>query len=287
MKNVFRIKNIIGLALLFALSFFLYIYIQKPNNKPLESTKSKSNKIVIIGHLYPLFKKQYMTILKNQIKDIKGLKGVIFAGDIVPISEEKHYDLLQNEFVNKIKAPFYYIPANHEMSDEKMFQHKASQFATLNNQNIFVGNTKFILYSVHKQNLKPARSNVECGDTLELKNLILENRESVDQTYLVLADLKCFRRPKWKQIIHPLIKKHINTVIIGDNASTKYNYTWEKYDGVNYIFQGITHRGHRLSGDNTFLSIENKNIKLHHLRIEDALDPSYKTRKKFKKLTDN
>lgn len=244
------------------------------------------DKIVVVGHFYPLFKQEYLVILREQLQKINGLTGMVFAGDMVPFSNEKNFNLLKTEIGDRLNLPIYYIPANHEMSDENIFNSEAKKFASLNNRNVYVDDTKFVLFTTHKQNLRPARSKVDCNSAYELRKLILEKATEVRQTYLVLADLKCFRKPLWKEIVHPLIRKHIFAVIIGDNAPTKYTYTWEHYLGVPFIFQGITHRGHGLSGDNTFLIVNKKNIAVRHLAIDNALDNAYKTKNKFKKLKD-
>ncbi len=263
--------------------FCILFYGCKSNQESSELVK-QPEKIVVIGHFYPLLKPNYLQLLREQISAIDHLGAIVFAGDMVANSVLEQYEMLQNQFASYFDVPIYYIPANHEMSNEILFHNKGMQFSKVGNQSFYLDGKKVILFSAHQANERASIAQLDCKNTSSLAKTIKDKTIEYHTSFLILADMRCFKRKSWQQNIQPLIDEHVDYVIIGDNESTKYTYTWEEFNGVPYIYQGITHRGHGLSGENTFLIIDGENIEVHHLDIKNALDPAYKTKNKFKKL---
>ena len=104
---------------------------------------------------------------------------------------------------------------------------------------------------------------------------------------MVLADLQDRERlfngsNKWKKIIEPIIKDNIDYVIIGDNEKSGHNYIWEEFQGVKYIFQGMTNRDQSAGGAYTYILIDKDKLSLKHLNLTNSpFDDAYRNRGSF------
>jgi hypothetical protein len=273
---------------------------------PLQDSRSideAPGKVVVLGHLYGFLavrsegKTGYpdleaLELLVGEIEKIDGVAAIIIAGDLVIQGLPEEYERLRRHFFAKFDVPFYYIAANHESRQLGPFEAYAEKVPyRTGNRSVRIGGMKYTIFSAWKSSQgsdgaeTTVSSQLDTADLRFLKGAIApdstasEKHDDVEKHVLISADYRVFDDPRWNRQIQPLIDRHIDYVVIGDNESTQHRYGWIERADVPYIFQGMTQPG-RWGGIGTFLTIENSGasteIKVHTIHTPNALSKAYR-----------
>jgi|APSaa5957512535_1039671.scaffolds.fasta_scaffold19662_3 hypothetical protein len=239
------------------LSYFILLL---GTNLSLASNSKEYKSIIVVGHLYPIYKiyrkngdylnKQNLRILSKSINSISNISQIIFLGDTYENDSDETYKIVKEELLDTLIHPLTLIHGNHETPNLKKFNQSGGVARKLINIDTY----RLIMFSPWRLEEDKLRLKISDGDISYLKTSLSKEKHNI----ILITDMvhhKNARLSRWKDRVVPLLKKNnVRYVVVGDNDRVQHKYSWVKLDGIYYIHQGIAQNS-IMPGINTYLEI--------------------------------
>jgi hypothetical protein len=265
----------------------------------------KYDSVVVVGHLYPLYKIyaktgnytnfKNLTILSNSLNNLSNVKKIVFLGDTYIDHSDKTYDQVKKNLLDTLKFPFIKINGNHETMNLNRFYQSGGK----SKHYIDVGKFRLIMFSpwvLNKNTLldTPIKAfnqklinEVSKYLEMEISNTDLEffkdSLSTKKKNIILITDMvhhKNSRLFRWHKDVVPILKNfNVDYVVVGDNDSLQHRFSWVNLNEIYYIHQGIANNSLE-PGINTYLEIrlyhDGKIKFIPHIVPFDALADVYR-----------